>query len=143
MPWRPLVPTVLAVDVFDKLNFTGARVPRFEDLRGEFPKDLESSVFFSADFFKPPDRKGEAHGLVEGGPLQVPEGKAQASQRALRLRTCRGRAAAGAGGKQGAGITACSAPAPLPCLRSPGAGRRRSKGRFFTKIWPTHPVMME
>uniref|UniRef100_A0A8W4FN43 Cadherin EGF LAG seven-pass G-type receptor 1 n=1 Tax=Sus scrofa TaxID=9823 RepID=A0A8W4FN43_PIG len=50
---------ILAVDVFDKLNFTGARVPRFEDLRGEFPKDLESSVFFSADFFKPPDRKGE------------------------------------------------------------------------------------
>uniref|UniRef100_A0A8D0XLD1 Cadherin EGF LAG seven-pass G-type receptor 1 n=1 Tax=Sus scrofa TaxID=9823 RepID=A0A8D0XLD1_PIG len=48
---------ILAVDVFDKLNFTGARVPRFEDLRGEFPKDLESSVFFSADFFKPPDRK--------------------------------------------------------------------------------------
>uniref|UniRef100_A0A8D1UL32 Cadherin EGF LAG seven-pass G-type receptor 1 n=1 Tax=Sus scrofa TaxID=9823 RepID=A0A8D1UL32_PIG len=34
---------ILAVDVFDKLNFTGARVPRFEDLRGEFPKDLESS----------------------------------------------------------------------------------------------------
>lgn len=89
MPWRPLVPTVLAVDVFDKLNFTGARVPRFEDLRGEFPKDLESSVFFSADFFKPPDRKGEAHGLVEGGPLQVPEGsRAQASQRALCLRPC-------------------------------------------------------
>ncbi|XP_031529421.2 cadherin EGF LAG seven-pass G-type receptor 1 [Vicugna pacos] len=48
---------ILAVDVFNKFNFTGARVPRFEDLRGKFPKDLESSVFFSADFFKPPERK--------------------------------------------------------------------------------------
>ena len=54
------VPAVLAVDVFDKLNFTGARVPRFEHLRGEVPKDLESSVFFSEDFFRPPERKGKA-----------------------------------------------------------------------------------
>uniref|UniRef100_A0A8C6FYI7 Cadherin EGF LAG seven-pass G-type receptor 1 n=1 Tax=Moschus moschiferus TaxID=68415 RepID=A0A8C6FYI7_MOSMO len=44
---------VLAVDVFDKLNFTGARVPRLEHLQGEVPRDLESSVFFSEDFFKP------------------------------------------------------------------------------------------
>uniref|UniRef100_A0A452RIE8 Cadherin EGF LAG seven-pass G-type receptor 1 n=1 Tax=Ursus americanus TaxID=9643 RepID=A0A452RIE8_URSAM len=51
---------VLAVDIFDTFNFTGARVPRFEDIRDEFPKDLESSVFFSADFFKPPESKGEA-----------------------------------------------------------------------------------
>lgn len=50
----------MAVDIFDTFNFTGARVPRFEDIRDEFPKDLESSVFFSADFFKPPESKGEA-----------------------------------------------------------------------------------
>uniref|UniRef100_A0A452RIH3 Cadherin EGF LAG seven-pass G-type receptor 1 n=1 Tax=Ursus americanus TaxID=9643 RepID=A0A452RIH3_URSAM len=50
---------ILAVDIFDTFNFTGARVPRFEDIRDEFPKDLESSVFFSADFFKPPESKGE------------------------------------------------------------------------------------
>lgn len=54
------VPTVLAVDIFDTFNFTGARVPRFEDIRDEFPKELGSSVFFSADFFKPPESKGEA-----------------------------------------------------------------------------------
>nr|XP_045728297.1 cadherin EGF LAG seven-pass G-type receptor 1 [Mirounga angustirostris] len=48
---------ILAVDIFDTFNFTGARVPRFEDIRDEFPKELESSVFFSADFFKPPERK--------------------------------------------------------------------------------------
>nr|XP_055185393.1 LOW QUALITY PROTEIN: cadherin EGF LAG seven-pass G-type receptor 1 [Nyctereutes procyonoides] len=48
---------ILAVDIFDTFNFTGARVPRFEDIRDEFPKELESSVFFSADFFKPPESK--------------------------------------------------------------------------------------
>uniref|UniRef100_A0A8D0N9W5 Cadherin EGF LAG seven-pass G-type receptor 1 n=1 Tax=Sus scrofa TaxID=9823 RepID=A0A8D0N9W5_PIG len=51
---------ILAVDVFDKLNFTGARVPRFEDLRGEFPKDLESSVFFSGPTVRPPGAETEA-----------------------------------------------------------------------------------
>ena len=56
------VPTVLAVDVFDKFNFTGAWVPRLEDIRDDFPKELASSVFFSADFFKPPERRGEALG---------------------------------------------------------------------------------
>uniref|UniRef100_A0A8C8ZRC4 Cadherin EGF LAG seven-pass G-type receptor 1 n=1 Tax=Prolemur simus TaxID=1328070 RepID=A0A8C8ZRC4_PROSS len=48
---------ILAVDVFDKFNFTGARVPRFEDIHQEFPRELESSVSFPADFFKPPEKK--------------------------------------------------------------------------------------
>ncbi|XP_023558333.1 cadherin EGF LAG seven-pass G-type receptor 1 isoform X2 [Octodon degus] len=48
---------ILAVDVFDKLNFTGARVPRFEDIQDEFPRDLESSVSFPADVFKPLEKK--------------------------------------------------------------------------------------
>lgn len=67
-------PAVLAVDVFDKLNFTGAGVPRLEHLRDEVPKDLESSVFFSEDFFKPAERRGKAdetwglpRGLAGGG----------------------------------------------------------------------------
>lgn len=51
---------VLAVDVFDKFNFTGAQVPRFENVREEFPRELESSVSFPADTFKPPEKKGEA-----------------------------------------------------------------------------------
>lgn len=54
------VPTVLALDVFDTFNFTGAWVPRFEDIREDFPRELASSVFFPADFFKPPERRGKA-----------------------------------------------------------------------------------
>ncbi|KAM9230327.1 cadherin EGF LAG seven-pass G-type receptor 1 isoform 1-T1 [Dugong dugon] len=50
---------ILAVDIFNKSNFTGARVPRFEDIGEEYPKELESSVFFPADFFKPPEKKKE------------------------------------------------------------------------------------
>uniref|UniRef100_A0A452RIB8 Cadherin EGF LAG seven-pass G-type receptor 1 n=1 Tax=Ursus americanus TaxID=9643 RepID=A0A452RIB8_URSAM len=64
---------VLAVDIFDTFNFTGARVPRFEDIRDEFPKDLESSVFFSADFFKPPESKGEPHRSGDGGRKRHPD----------------------------------------------------------------------
>ncbi|XP_033621772.1 cadherin EGF LAG seven-pass G-type receptor 1, partial [Fukomys damarensis] len=48
---------ILAVDVFDKFNFTGARVPRFEDIQDEFPRELESSVSFPADVFKPLEKK--------------------------------------------------------------------------------------
>lgn len=54
------VPTVLALDVFDTLNFTGAWLPRFEDVREDVPRELVSSVFFPADFFTPPERRGEA-----------------------------------------------------------------------------------
>lgn len=49
-------------------------MPRLEHLRGEVPKDLESSVFFSEDFFKPAERRGKAdetwglpRGLAGGG----------------------------------------------------------------------------
>ncbi|XP_066111220.1 cadherin EGF LAG seven-pass G-type receptor 1 isoform X2 [Saccopteryx bilineata] len=53
---------ILAVDIFDKFNFTGAWVPRFEDIRDDFPRELASSVFFSADFFKPLERRRETEG---------------------------------------------------------------------------------
>lgn len=62
---------VLAVDIFDKLNFTGAQVPRFEDIQEEFPRELESSVSFPADTFKPPEKKGETT-LMSLVPLGVP-----------------------------------------------------------------------
>ncbi|XP_074182682.1 cadherin EGF LAG seven-pass G-type receptor 1 isoform X1 [Rhinolophus sinicus] len=65
---------ILAVDVFDKFNFTGAWVPRFEDIRDDFPKELASSVFFSADFFKPPERRE--------GPVVRPVGRKAAPQTA-------------------------------------------------------------
>nr|XP_054098268.1 cadherin EGF LAG seven-pass G-type receptor 1 isoform X2 [Callithrix jacchus] len=59
--------TVLAVDIFDKLNFTGATVPRFDTIQEEFPRELQSSVSFPADFFKPPEEKE--------GPLGRPAGR--------------------------------------------------------------------
>ncbi|XP_006888184.1 PREDICTED: cadherin EGF LAG seven-pass G-type receptor 1 [Elephantulus edwardii] len=48
---------ILALDVFNKSNFTGARVPRFEHVQEDYPRELASSVFFPPDFFKPPERK--------------------------------------------------------------------------------------
>ncbi|XP_073940810.1 cadherin EGF LAG seven-pass G-type receptor 1 isoform X2 [Castor canadensis] len=48
---------VLAVDIFDKFNFTGARVPRFEAIQDELPRELESSVSFPADVFKPLEKR--------------------------------------------------------------------------------------
>nr|XP_039319215.1 cadherin EGF LAG seven-pass G-type receptor 1 isoform X4 [Saimiri boliviensis boliviensis] len=58
---------ILAVDVFDKFNFTGATVPRFDAIQEEFPRELQSSVSFPADFFKPPEEKE--------GPLGRPAGR--------------------------------------------------------------------
>uniref|UniRef100_A0A674G8Q8 Cadherin EGF LAG seven-pass G-type receptor 1 n=1 Tax=Taeniopygia guttata TaxID=59729 RepID=A0A674G8Q8_TAEGU len=37
---------IIAVDIFDKSNFTGARIPRFHEIKEDYPKDLESSVAF-------------------------------------------------------------------------------------------------
>ncbi|XP_036093576.1 cadherin EGF LAG seven-pass G-type receptor 1 isoform X5 [Rousettus aegyptiacus] len=51
---------ILALDVFDTLNFTGAWLPRFEDVREDVPRELVSSVFFPADFFTPPERRESA-----------------------------------------------------------------------------------
>nr|XP_054532128.1 translation initiation factor IF-2 [Pan troglodytes] len=48
---------ILAVDIFDKFNFTGARVPWFDAIHEEFPRELESSISFPANFFKPPEEK--------------------------------------------------------------------------------------
>ncbi|XP_054703500.1 cadherin EGF LAG seven-pass G-type receptor 1 isoform X4 [Grus americana] len=48
---------IIAVDLFDKSNFTGARIPRFHEIKEEYPKDLESSVVFPDTLFRPSDRK--------------------------------------------------------------------------------------
>nr|KAF6277507.1 cadherin EGF LAG seven-pass G-type receptor 1 [Pipistrellus kuhlii] len=58
---------ILAVDVFDKSNFSGAWVPRLEDVRGDFPPELVSSVFLSADFFRPPEGREGPAGRPVGG----------------------------------------------------------------------------
>lgn len=67
---------VLAVDVFDKFNFTGARVPRFGDVHEEFPWELDSSVSFPADFFSPPEHKGKAAGAPAACELRAVVGVA-------------------------------------------------------------------
>nr|XP_008177211.2 cadherin EGF LAG seven-pass G-type receptor 1 isoform X4 [Chrysemys picta bellii] len=48
---------IIAVDIFDKSNFTGAKVPRFDRIKEDYPKDLESSVLFPDTLFRPLDRK--------------------------------------------------------------------------------------
>ncbi|XP_048195279.1 cadherin EGF LAG seven-pass G-type receptor 1 [Perognathus longimembris pacificus] len=67
---------ILAVDVFDKFNFTGARLPRFEAVQDAFPRGLESFVSFPADIFKPPERKEGPAGRTPGrraGPTARPQ----------------------------------------------------------------------
>uniref|UniRef100_A0A8C6K1D2 Uncharacterized protein n=1 Tax=Melopsittacus undulatus TaxID=13146 RepID=A0A8C6K1D2_MELUD len=48
---------IIAVDIFDKSNFTGARIPRFHEIKEDYPRDLESSVVFPDTLFRPSDRK--------------------------------------------------------------------------------------
>ncbi|XP_059581872.1 cadherin EGF LAG seven-pass G-type receptor 1 isoform X4 [Alligator mississippiensis] len=48
---------IIAVDIFDKSNFTGAKVPQFDEIKEDYPKDLESSVLFPDALFKPSERK--------------------------------------------------------------------------------------
>ncbi|NXG94576.1 CELR1 protein, partial [Stercorarius parasiticus] len=48
---------IIAVDIFDKSNFTGARIPRFHEIKEDYPKDLESAVVFPDTLFRPSDRK--------------------------------------------------------------------------------------
>ncbi|XP_043823673.1 cadherin EGF LAG seven-pass G-type receptor 1 [Dromiciops gliroides] len=48
---------ILAADIFTKANFSGARVPRFDEIHEDYPKDLESSVLFPAHLFQASDRR--------------------------------------------------------------------------------------
>uniref|UniRef100_A0A8C5X349 Cadherin EGF LAG seven-pass G-type receptor 1 n=1 Tax=Malurus cyaneus samueli TaxID=2593467 RepID=A0A8C5X349_9PASS len=57
---------IIAVDIFDKSNFTGARIPRFHEIKEDYPKDLESSVVFPDTLFKPSERKGKTVLLLCG-----------------------------------------------------------------------------
>uniref|UniRef100_A0A803T343 Cadherin EGF LAG seven-pass G-type receptor 1 n=1 Tax=Anolis carolinensis TaxID=28377 RepID=A0A803T343_ANOCA len=49
---------IIAVDIFEKSNFTGAKVPRFDAIKEDYPRDLESSVLFPDTLFKASNRKG-------------------------------------------------------------------------------------
>lgn len=57
--WETFLFLVIAVDIFDKSNFTGAKVPQFDEIKEDYPKDLESSVLFPDALFKPSERKGK------------------------------------------------------------------------------------
>ncbi|XP_073429603.1 cadherin EGF LAG seven-pass G-type receptor 1 isoform X2 [Dendrobates tinctorius] len=48
---------IIAVDIFDKANFSGAKVPQFNEIYEDYPKDLESSVLFPDTLFKPSEKK--------------------------------------------------------------------------------------
>ncbi|KAL8221040.1 UNVERIFIED_CONTAM: hypothetical protein K2H54_057727, partial [Gekko kuhli] len=48
---------VIAVDIFEKSNFTGAKVPRFDEIKSDYPRDLESSVLFPDTLFRASSRK--------------------------------------------------------------------------------------
>ncbi|XP_069833172.1 cadherin EGF LAG seven-pass G-type receptor 1 isoform X2 [Dendropsophus ebraccatus] len=50
---------IIAVDIFDKANFSGAKVPQFSEIYEDYPKDLQSSVLFPDTLFKPPERKAQ------------------------------------------------------------------------------------
>uniref|UniRef100_A0A8B9S3C2 Cadherin EGF LAG seven-pass G-type receptor 1 n=1 Tax=Apteryx owenii TaxID=8824 RepID=A0A8B9S3C2_APTOW len=58
---------IIAVDIFDKSNFTGAKIPQFHEIKEDYPKDLESSVIFPDTLFRPSDRKGKTRLLMLGG----------------------------------------------------------------------------
>ncbi|XP_034725126.1 cadherin EGF LAG seven-pass G-type receptor 2 isoform X2 [Etheostoma cragini] len=53
---------VIAVDRLKKMNFAGAKLPRYQSLRGPRPVDLETAVTLPDSVFQPPvDTKGHRH----------------------------------------------------------------------------------
>lgn len=53
---------VVSVDRLKKMNFAGARLPRYQSLRGPRPADLETAVTLPDSVFQPPvDTRGHRH----------------------------------------------------------------------------------
>ncbi|XP_047439870.1 cadherin EGF LAG seven-pass G-type receptor 2 isoform X3 [Mugil cephalus] len=53
---------VISVDRLKKMNFAGAKLPRYQSLRGPRPVDLETAVTLPDSVFEPPvDTKGHRH----------------------------------------------------------------------------------
>ncbi|XP_074522154.1 cadherin EGF LAG seven-pass G-type receptor 2 isoform X2 [Halichoeres trimaculatus] len=53
---------VISVDRLKKMNFAGAKLPRYQSLRGPRPVDLETAVTLPDSVFQPPvDTKGHRH----------------------------------------------------------------------------------
>lgn len=54
--------TVISVDRLKKVNFAGAKLPRYQSMRGPRPVDLETAVTLPDSVFQPPvDTKGHRH----------------------------------------------------------------------------------
>lgn len=54
--------SVISVDRLKKMNFAGAKLPRYQSLRGPRPIDLETVVTLPDSVFQPPaDTKGHRH----------------------------------------------------------------------------------
>lgn len=57
-----LVFAVISVDRLKKMNFAGAKLPRYQSLRGPRPADLETAVTLPDSVFQPPvETKGHRH----------------------------------------------------------------------------------
>ncbi|KAJ6666417.1 hypothetical protein lerEdw1_000691 [Lerista edwardsae] len=48
---------IIAVDIFEKANFSGAKLPRFDMIKGDYPRDLESFVLFPDTLLRTSERK--------------------------------------------------------------------------------------
>ncbi|MBN3295144.1 CELR2 protein, partial [Amia calva] len=62
---------VVSIDRLDKMNFAGARLPRYESLRGAQPADLDTSVTLPDSVFAPPESKGKRAQLPDSAPEEV------------------------------------------------------------------------
>lgn len=62
---------MVSVVRLDKGSFAGARLPRYEALRGEKPPDLETTVILPEGVFRPPEGRRECWGARGGQPAAV------------------------------------------------------------------------
>lgn len=58
---------VVSVVRLDKGSFAGARLPRYEALRGEKPPDLETTVILPESVFRPPEGRRESWAVLGMG----------------------------------------------------------------------------
>ncbi|XP_065710360.1 cadherin EGF LAG seven-pass G-type receptor 2 isoform X2 [Patagioenas fasciata] len=71
---------VVSVVRLDKGSFAGARLPRYEALRGEKPPDLETTVILPDSVFRPPE--GRRHSAGHGQPPQGTGGQEEEDEEA-------------------------------------------------------------
>uniref|UniRef100_A0A8C2T9U6 Cadherin EGF LAG seven-pass G-type receptor 2 n=1 Tax=Coturnix japonica TaxID=93934 RepID=A0A8C2T9U6_COTJA len=65
-PFTIVTPNIGELVRLDKGSFAGARLPRYEALRGEKPPDLETTVILPESVFRPPEGRRECWGASWG-----------------------------------------------------------------------------